>query len=228
MLTFGPLTAFNERTSQPLPGTPIQVFTLDGALVDTFTLDGAPLVLVSNARGYVGMFQADTSERVLIARARGGNDQPVYAHETLDEAAGLAEIVESGRLSEASLMSTFVTAGQMGRRSIETLIDPDIYASGLIRIFRNGALVMISIEGLSLNASGSVDLPILPVGLRPAAIVPFNSVQYWGSDTPVSGRVHINGTLHFRAVPAINQIQVAVSYLTADPHPTPPYPGYPW
>src|SRR5690625_972581 len=107
MLTFGPLTAFNERTSQPLPGTPIQVFTLDGALVDTFTLDGAPLVLVSNARGYVGMFQADTSERVLIARARGGNDQPVYAHETLDEAAGLAEIVESGRLSEAELSSTF-------------------------------------------------------------------------------------------------------------------------
>src|SRR5690625_4226536 len=53
------------------------------------------------------MFQADTTERVLVARARGGNDQPVYAHETLDEAADLTEIVNHGRLSEAELKSTF-------------------------------------------------------------------------------------------------------------------------
>src|SRR5690625_1632225 len=121
MLTFGPLTAFNERTSQPLPGAPIQVFTLDGAPVDTFTLDGAPLTLVSSARGYVGMFQADTTERALVARARGGNDQPVYAHEALDEAADLAETVNTGRLSEAELKSTFVSQEDTGAAGLAVL-----------------------------------------------------------------------------------------------------------
>src|SRR5690625_721720 len=146
MLTFGPLTAFNDRTSQPLPGTPIQVFTLDGALVDTFTLDGAPLVLVSNARGYVGMFQADTTERVLVARARGGNDQPVYAHETLDEAADLTEIVNHGRLSEAELKSTFahldgdrlsIDGDPLGPSTVGITVDTSVGT----RVFMGGVMV---------------------------------------------------------------------------------------
>ena len=103
MYTFGPMIATNARSGRLLPGAPVQVTTLDGAILDTYTVDGTPLALVTNHEGYAGMFKADTEHLAVLARPRGGEPLPLYAHEALDHASGAVELTVSTTQPERGL-----------------------------------------------------------------------------------------------------------------------------
>ena len=110
MHTFGPLIVVEPRTLRPVVGRVATVTTLDGDPIDTYDLDGNPAPVVTGSRGQIAQFRADPVSIIQVT-VPGGDPSVLVSMEAIAEAGSVADIIDTGRLSEGSLAAMFVKEG---------------------------------------------------------------------------------------------------------------------